>query len=69
MIKVSTTGMVVSLKTDLRFPIPGQWGHGGRIIHLLLFNALCSIIKILILADYKFGIVKPYIILNVNSMM
>lgn len=33
------------------------------------FNALCSIIKILILADYKFGIVKPYIILNVNSMM
>ena len=28
MIKVSTTGMVVSLKTDLRFPIPGQWGHG-----------------------------------------
>lgn len=35
MIKVSTTGMVVSLKTDLRFPIPGQQGHGGRIIHLL----------------------------------
>ena len=34
MIKVSTTGMVVSLKTDLRFPIPGQQGHGGRIIHL-----------------------------------
>ena len=33
MIKVSTTGMVVSLKTDLRFPIPGQQGHGGRIIH------------------------------------
>ena len=26
-----TTGMVVSLKTDLRFPIPGQQGHGGRI--------------------------------------
>ena len=25
--------MVVSLKTDLRFPIPGQQGHGGRIIH------------------------------------
>ena len=34
MIKVSTTGMVVSLKTDLRFPIPGQQGHGGRIIHI-----------------------------------
>ena len=32
MITVSTTGMVVSLKTDLRFPIPGQQGHGGRII-------------------------------------
>lgn len=30
---VSTTGMVVSLKTDLRFPIPGQQGHGSRIIH------------------------------------
>ena len=26
--------MVVSLKTDLRFPIPGQQGHGSRIIHL-----------------------------------
>lgn len=25
--------MVVSLKTDLRFPIPGQQGHEGRIIH------------------------------------
>ncbi|TCO81599.1 hypothetical protein EV212_1237 [Frisingicoccus caecimuris] len=25
--------MVVSLKTDLRFPIPGQQGHGDRIIH------------------------------------
>ena len=24
--------MVVSLKTDLRFPIPGLQGHGGRII-------------------------------------
>ena len=34
MIKVSSTGMVVSLKMDLRFPIPGQQGHGGRIIHL-----------------------------------
>jgi len=33
MIKVSTTGIVVPLKTDLRFPIPGQWGHGSRIIH------------------------------------
>ena len=34
MIKVSTTGMAVSLKTDLRFPVTGQQGHGGRIIHL-----------------------------------
>ena len=34
MIKVSTTGMAVSLKTDLRFPISGQWGHGDRIIHM-----------------------------------
>ena len=33
MITVSSTGMVVSLKMDLRFPIPGQQGHGGRIIH------------------------------------
>lgn len=32
MIKVSTTGMVVSLKTDLWFPIPGQREHGDRII-------------------------------------
>ena len=25
--------MAVSLKTDLRFPIPGQQGRGDRIIH------------------------------------
>ena len=31
---VSTAGMTVSLKTDLRFSIPGQEGHGSRIIHL-----------------------------------
>lgn len=36
MIKVSTTGMAVSLKTDLRFPISGQWGHGDRIIQICL---------------------------------
>lgn len=35
MIKVSTNGMVVPLKTDLRFPKSGQQGHGPRIIHLL----------------------------------
>ena len=32
MIKVSITGMMVSLITDLRFPSPGQQGHGARII-------------------------------------
>ena len=32
MTKVSTTGIVVSLKTDLRFPVTGQQGHGRRII-------------------------------------
>ena len=32
---VSTTGMVVSLKTDLRFPESGQQGHGAQIIHRL----------------------------------
>ena len=34
MIKVSTTGMAVSLKTDLRFPESGQHGHGSRIIQV-----------------------------------
>ena len=33
MIKVSTTEMMVSLKTELRFPISGQQGHEARIIH------------------------------------
>ena len=32
MIKISTTGMVVSSKTDLQFPVTGQQGHGHRII-------------------------------------
>jgi len=36
MIKVSTTGMAVSLKTDLRFPESGQHGHGSRIIQFPL---------------------------------
>lgn len=31
---VSTAGMTVSLKMDLRFPIPGQAGHGSWIIYL-----------------------------------
>ncbi len=34
MIKVSTTGMAVSSKTELWFPKSGQRGHGRRIIHL-----------------------------------
>ena len=37
MIKVSTTGMAVSLKTDLRFLESGQHGHGSRIIQLQSF--------------------------------
>ena len=41
MIKVSITGMVVSLKTDLRFPIPGQQGHEGRIIQLPRIPTYC----------------------------
>ena len=28
--------MVVSLKTDLRFPIPGQQGYGDRIIQIII---------------------------------
>ena len=40
MIKVSTTGMAVSLKTDLRFPISGQWGHGDRIIQTSTTTAI-----------------------------
>ena len=43
MIKVSTTGMAVSLKTDLRFPISGQWGHGDRIIHYRRLNKQRSV--------------------------
>lgn len=30
---VSISGMAVSLKTDLRFPITGQQGHESRNIH------------------------------------
>ena len=51
MIKVSTTGMEVSLKTDLRFPIPGQQGHGGRIIQLTRIQEHAKIAG----ATYKMG--------------
>ena len=40
MIKVSTTGMAVSLKTDLRFPESGQHGHGSRIIHIYITDSM-----------------------------
>ena len=38
---VSTTGMVVSLKTDLRFPESGQQGHGAQIIHKSILHSNC----------------------------
>jgi len=41
MIKVSTTGMAVSLKTDLRFPESGQHGHGSRIIQPEVYDSHC----------------------------
>ena len=46
MIKVSTTGMAVSLKTDLRFPESGQHGHGSRIIHQAPDLALSALQKL-----------------------
>ena len=38
--------MVVSLKTDLRFPIPGQQGHEGRIIQYRFLHCHSEIIGI-----------------------
>ena len=38
MTAVSAAGMTVSSKTDLRFPIPGQAGHGSRIIQSDYFH-------------------------------
>ena len=46
---VSISGMTVSLRTDLRFPITGQQGHGSRNIQ--------QAIKI---AEKKFRGVKEY---------
>ena len=60
MIKVSTTGMAVSLKTDLRFPISGQWGHGDRIIQLcdnqmtIILSYLPKRIQVLFLSESSF---------------
>ena len=56
MIKVSTTGMAVSLKTDLRFPVTGQQGHGHRIIqdiYTLLKESFKDILQELILDHIK----------------
>ena len=62
MIKVSTTGMVVSLKTDLRFPIPGQRGHGGRIIQLILLAIVIGLpsVKFEVILGHNFtkGFIK-----------
>ena len=55
MIKVSTTGMAVSLKTDLRFPISGQWGHGDRIIQDGLASVVVPIDKLSILVTILFS--------------
>ena len=38
--------MVVSLKMDLRFPIPGQQGHGGRIIQSTYEQSHQEVVKI-----------------------
>lgn len=40
MLMVSISGMTVSLKTDLRFPITGQQGHGSRNIHYTKFHTI-----------------------------
>lgn len=38
---VSTTGIAVSSKTELRFPITGPGGHGRQIIHQLVDQVEC----------------------------
>lgn len=39
---VSATRMTVSLKTDLRFPDTGHYGHGSRIIHYYVIADLST---------------------------
>ena len=54
MIKVSTTGMVVPSKTNLRFPYTGQQGHGHRIIqdiYTLLKDSFKDILQELMEAE------------------
>ena len=64
---VSTTGMVVSLKTDLRFPESGQQGHGAQIIHVLIAHrkapfivgvATGTVKHLQATLDYSFLVVK-----------
>ena len=40
---VSSSGMPVSLKTDLRFPITGQQGHGSRNIQQFENSSIISV--------------------------
>ena len=37
---VSISGMAVSLKTDLRFPITGQQGHESRNIQIVIIRII-----------------------------
>lgn len=67
MIKVSTSGIVVSLKTDLRFPIPGQQGHGHRIIHRDT-PQLCAIFRSLNPRLFKRRISR-YLVIIVTSFI
>ena len=60
MIKVSTTGMAVSLKTDLRFPISGQWGHGDRIIHSVFYIKFIFYFHIIVNSGNLLLVLKVY---------
>ena len=60
MIKVSTTGMAVSLITDLRFPPPGQRGHGRRIIQYIC-KTKTSVSKVKICDIYYLEIMGHHI--------
>lgn len=53
--------MVVSLKTDLRFPIPGQQGYGDRIIHQVdLFTDTTKLEKEKKLQNAMLGLKKNF---------
>ena len=67
MIKVSTTGMAVSLKTDLRFPISGQWGHGDRIIQYLLQLQYFSKYHLFIYSIAKYFLIFKHILPLYNT--